>query len=306
MLYTLSEKILPAYFEDFAFGDTFYLHKSINPIPSRTIQALHFHKYLELGICLKGHGVTYIDNRCYRFSEGDMVITPPGLPHLSVAESGMRCDWHWMSIELSKIFGEDGIHQPSLREEMLQHSYSGVFHPWEHPRLAEVIRQIGALEPDSDRWTFMECAFLVGQLLIECSKLGDVDSAAEETISSSVKVAPALAYIRANYADKDAVREERIAQACAMSTSHFRATFKRETGMTVQDFIIQTRLATAAHLLMSTEENVLSVAMESGFGQISCFNRMFFREFGETPTAFRKKFRSYYPAGTADKTEKKP
>ena len=76
--------------------------------------------------------------------------------------------------------------------------------------------------------------------------------------------------------------------------------------MTVQDFIIQTRLATAAHLLMSTDENVLSVAMESGFGQISCFNRMFFREFGETPTAFRKKFRSYYPAGTADKTEKKP
>lgn len=291
MLYTLSDKILPAYFEDFAFGEHFLLHKSINPIPSRPIQALHFHKYLELGICLKGHGDTYIDNRCYRFTEGDVVVTPPDIPHLSVAEPRVQCVWHWISIEPLEMFRRCGFQNIDALNGMLQRSYCGVFHPWEHPRLTDLIRQISEVRLDGSETAILEFTFLTGQLLVECARIGDADDVEDKAMNTITKVLPALTYIRRNYADKEAVKEEQIAKICHMSISHFRATFKKETGMTVRDFIIQTRLATAAHLLMSTDYSVMNVAMESGFGQIACFNRIFSREFLETPTAFRKKFR---------------
>ena len=294
MLYTLSDKIFPVYFQDFLLDERKLLYRSINSIPSRIIQALHYHKYLELGICLQGHGTTYVDNRCYRFSEGDMVVTPSDIPHLSAAEPGTRSVWHWISLDPIEILRKSGLSFMDTLEGMAQRSYSGVFHPWEHPRLADLLRRISEIDLKEGEQAELECIFLAGQLLLECARIGNVDHISDKAASNAIKVTPALAYIRANYADKESMREERIAAVCHMSTSHFRATFKKETGMTVRDFIIQTRLATAAHLLMRTNLNILHIAMETGFGQISCFNRIFSREFGKTPTAFRKKFRSQY------------
>lgn len=292
MLYTLSDKIFPVYFEDFLFDEQKLLYRSINPIPSRSIQALHYHRYLELGICLAGRGITYIDNRCYRFSEGDMVVTPANIPHLSAAEPGVNSTWHWISLNPMEILSKCGFSNMELLEKLSVNGFSGVFHPWEHTQLAELIRKISEVDVKEGELGKLECAFLAGQLLLECVRIGNAEQESSKSITSAVKVAPALSYIRAYYADKEAVKEERIADVCHMSVSHFRATFKKETGMTVRDFIIQTRLATAAHLLMSTDMNVINIAMETGFGQISCFNRIFSREFGKTPTAFRKKFRA--------------
>jgi AraC-like DNA-binding protein len=103
---------------------------------------------------------------------------------------------------------------------------------------------------------------------------------------------PAVLHIRQNYGDKELMQEEVVAGTCYMSTSHFRAVFKKETGMTVRDFIIQTRLVAAAHLLKNTDSSIMDIAAESGFGQVSCFNRSFLKAFGQTPTVFRKKSRA--------------
>ena len=50
------------------------------------------------------------------------------------------------------------------------------------------------------------------------------------------------------------------------------------------------------------KELVDHIAMESGFGQISCFNRSFSKIFGQTPTAFRKNSRN--PANIAEPVER--
>lgn len=110
--------------------------------------------------------------------------------------------------------------------------------------------------------------------------------------AGSAKVMPAVRYIRTHYNDAEAMREEKIAAACDMSCSHLRAVFKRETGLTVRDFVIQTRLVAAAYLLKKTDRNIMDIAMESGFGQISCFNRSFSKYFGQTPSSFRKNTRN--------------
>lgn len=291
MLYTLAEKIMPAYYRDYYNGDYTVIRRNPARLSSNPITALHYHHCVELGICLQGSGTAYVDNRKYNYSAGDLQVMPAGLPHLSMAEKGVPTEWFWISFEPLKILKESGIRHIALLEEMASGSYSGIFHPWEHPQLAEIIYKLRDVPLDQGVETDIACTFLAGQLLQECARIGDIDGTEQPLTDGSVRLMPAVRYIRQNYADKDLMREERIAANCNMSVSHFRAVFKRETGLTVRDFIIQTRLVMAAHLLRNTNNSVIDIAMESGFGQISCFNRIFSREFGETPTAFRKKFK---------------
>jgi AraC-like DNA-binding protein/mannose-6-phosphate isomerase-like protein (cupin superfamily) len=292
MLYTLAERIMPAYYRDYYSGDYSQIRRNPAFLSSNPITALHYHKCVELGICLRGRGITYVDNRKYNYSTGDLQVMPAGVPHLSMAEKGIPTEWFWISFEPLRILKESGICHYAMLEEMAQKSYCGIFHPWEYPQLAELIYKFRDVPLDKGAETDMACTFLAGQLLQECARIGDVDYTEKPLTSNSVKVMPAVLHIRQNYGDKELMREEVVAGTCYMSTSHFRAVFKKETGMTVRDFIIQTRLVAAAHLLKNTDSSIMDIAAESGFGQVSCFNRSFLKAFGQTPTAFRKKSRA--------------
>ena len=288
MLYTLSDKILPAYYRDYYHGDYTQVRRDTSKLTTNPITALHYHQCLELGICVGGSGITYVDNRIYTYSEGDLQVIPAGVPHLSMGNEEDRGTWCWISLEPMRIFREGGLRDMDALQALAESSYAGVFHPWEYPQLAEVLHQFQTLELSGDSAGRLAVLFLTGQLLLECARIGDVDGATQPMTNSSIKVMPAVRYIRTHYADAEAMREEKIAAACNMSCSHLRAVFKRETGLTVRDFVIQTRLVAAAYLLKKTKRCVMDIAMESGFGQISCFNRSFLKAFGQTPTAFRK------------------
>jgi len=50
---------------------------------------------------------------------------------------------------------------------------------------------------------------------------------------------------------------------------------------------LRTRLREAALRLASESDKILDVALDSGFGDVSNFNRAFRSEFGMSPRAFR-------------------
>ena len=293
MDYTLAGRILPAYYRSNYDGEYRPLYGRWNSrLQQNHIEALHYHSCVEIGICLQGSGIVHVEDRIYPFSAGDVQIVPPGVPHLAAAAPDTETRWHWISIEAVRLLEETGFQNATMLQELVEHSFAGVFHPQEYPRLVEIVGKIQELLQTQVLYAREEAVFLVGQLLVECARVGRQTQYESRKRTHAGKLRPAIAYIRKHYPDKEAMREERIAESCNMSTSHFRALFKRETGMSVRDFIIQTRLARAAYLLRSTEMSVLNVALESGFGQASCFNRSFLRSFGQTPTEFRMRVRN--------------
>lgn len=289
MLYILADRILPAYRRNNYYGDYQPVYgKMNNQLHSASIETLHYHSCAEIGICLCGSGITHVDNRIYAFSAGDMQFIPPGVPHFSSAAPNVVTKWHWISLEPLRILKDSGYSGMEQMQKLSEESFAGLFHPWEHPLLADIIHRFRDLVMQDDPYTQLEYVFLSGQLLVECARIGRDRKQEMLNRGYAGKLKPAVQYIREHYPDKEAMREECIAAVCGMSVSHFRAVFKRETGLSVRDFIIQTRLAKAAHMLKNTDASILSVAMESGFGQVSCFNRIFLRTFGQTPTGFRK------------------
>jgi transcriptional regulator GlxA family with amidase domain len=64
--------------------------------------------------------------------------------------------------------------------------------------------------------------------------------------------------------------------------------FRRSTGMTLNEYVSLLRLSYAQALLRKEDANVLRVAMDSGFGSLSAFNKSFRKLAGMSPSNFRR------------------
>ena len=74
-----------------------------------------------------------------------------------------------------------------------------------------------------------------------------------------------------------------------MAQSYFCRQFKKETGMTLTEFISRTRVRMAQErLLAAPGQRVTDIAMETGFGSITQFNVTFRYYAGMSPTQYRK------------------
>ena len=72
-----------------------------------------------------------------------------------------------------------------------------------------------------------------------------------------------------------------------ISKYHFLRVFRRLTGVTPYQYLISARLRRAALALARSRRPVIVVALESGFGDLSTFNKTFRAVFGLTPTQYR-------------------
>lgn len=79
-----------------------------------------------------------------------------------------------------------------------------------------------------------------------------------------------------------------LAGDARLSPYHFLRTFTRVTGVTPHQFALRARLRDAAVRLRTEDARVIDVALDSGFGDVSNFNRAFRAEFGMSPRTYRR------------------
>lgn len=78
-----------------------------------------------------------------------------------------------------------------------------------------------------------------------------------------------------------------LAREARMSPYHFLRTFRSVAGVTPHQYILRMRLRRAAARLRMEPSKIVEIALESGFGDVSNFNRMFRAEFGVSPRMWR-------------------
>lgn len=79
-----------------------------------------------------------------------------------------------------------------------------------------------------------------------------------------------------------------LAREAGLSPYHFLRTFQSLTGVTPYQYVVRTRLRAAALRLSAEPARVIDIALDSGFGDVSNFNRAFRTEFGVSPRAYRR------------------
>jgi AraC family transcriptional regulator len=81
-----------------------------------------------------------------------------------------------------------------------------------------------------------------------------------------------------------------LAAEAHLSPYHFLRVFQSVTGVTPHQYVLRMRLRQAAVRLATESDRVSTIALESGFGDLSNFNRTFRAEFGLSPRAYRRQY----------------
>ena len=98
-----------------------------------------------------------------------------------------------------------------------------------------------------------------------------------------------LLYIRDHYTEGIAVAD--VAKGIGYSVSYFGYIFKKNRGISVNNYISELRLDRAAELLSGTAHSVSYIAERVGFGDANYFSTAFKAKFGISPRQYREEKR---------------
>lgn len=258
----------------------------------RNVQAedypLHWHTAMEIIMPVKNEYTVIIDGTPHTFQEGDIWITPPGTLHeLHAPESGERLIILFDYGLVCNVKGMD-----SLIHSL--HPYA-LINRQEYPKLNEELRSyLSEISREYDnKMPFTEaCIYsLMIQFFVTFGRAsfnasekfpGITTNKQHEYIEKFMNVCN---YITDHCTENISVDD--LANLAGFSKFHFARLFKQFSGMSCYDYLTQKRIAHAETLLIQPNLSITEVAMRSGFGSLSTFNRIFKAAKNCTPSEYK-------------------
>jgi AraC-like DNA-binding protein len=99
-------------------------------------------------------------------------------------------------------------------------------------------------------------------------------------------VRKAMAYVHAHFAEP--LTRQDIARHVGLDADYLTHCFRQELGMTPITYLNRCRIHQARQLLKQTDESITAIALRVGFSDSGYFSRVFRREAGLSPDAFRR------------------
>ena len=104
-------------------------------------------------------------------------------------------------------------------------------------------------------------------------------------VNYSLPVRLACEYIDKNY--QEDINLNKISNYVSLSKNYFCNIFKKETGITIWDYLIRIRMEEAKKMLLETEQKTYEISELVGYDDPSYFGRLFKKYTGFTPIEFR-------------------
>lgn len=247
----------------------------------------HSHRDYELTLILKGKGRRFVGDNISDFNPGDLIFTGPGLPHTWYSEN--KCETILIQFK-GNFLGEEFFSLPELSPlKMFFHKASR--------GLAFDVATVKVVEKMMRK---MEKLSSVKRILLLLEILDTLASSNAYTALSTKQFSMHLqgakekridkvcTYINENYLES--MNLQQISKVASMSSQAFCRFFKHSTGKVFNDYLSELRIAHASMLLIETDKSVSEVCFESGFNNLSNFNRRFSRLKGMSPRQYRNEY----------------
>lgn len=254
----------------------------------------HYHPEYELVVIQKGEGIRLIGDHIERFKEGDMLFLGSYLPH------EWRCDKKYFPPS-GKFLGE------CLVIQFLYNSFGGGFFDLpenlglrnflsdatqgckiqgETKKRIKVLMEKMLDMDDHDRLYILFSIFKVLSQTDEYRLLSSPAFHEPYTTSENHSLKLVIQYIHQNF-QKD-IKVNELLEISNMSNTTFFTSFKKMYRMTFKKYLLNIRIGYACQLLANNTFNISQVAYESGFENLSNFNRQFRAIKQCTPGEYKK------------------
>lgn len=121
-------------------------------------------------------------------------------------------------------------------------------------------------------------------ILVEITRCSDEERERDDRMDERIR--HALQYIKANYYESPGLPV--CAKSCGLSVRHFSELFRKNTGKTFINFLNEYKINMVKEMLETTDKKIATIAFETGFDNLSVFNRTFKNICGMTPQQYRE------------------
>ncbi len=255
----------------------------------------HYHPEYEIVLVLESTGKRFVGSNISIFKPGDLCMIGAYLPHYYrneekyyAKDDSLRA--RSMVIHfLEDFMGSKFLELPecSSIKNLLEKSKRGL--NFGRKTLNKVAPKIEGLQHLMGINRLMELI----QILTILSESEDVQELSNSTMSlqnevDSARINGVLSYIIQNYQEEINLGD--MARLANMSESAFSRYFKKRTRRTFSQFITEIRIEHACKLLVQDKMSISAISVESGFNNLSNFNRQFKMVKQTTPLAYRSSF----------------
>ena len=261
-----------------------------------TLVPLHWHAELEIVVIKKGTGLISVDFDKRTVTSGDIVFIRPGQLH-SIEQYSTRV-MEYENIILKPellISGETDLCArqfitPLMKGELRCAAFLTPAVPG-YPEISDCISHIDYLcERQPNGYQLAVKGFLFQLLFLLISHQQKKSAIPALQTKSLEKIKTILKYVEEHYDEHITIDD--MAALTFYSKSHFMKFFKAHMGTGFIEYLNDYRLTIAERLLRTSDASVLEIAEKSGFDNLSYFNRIFKRKYGQSPRKQRRFYTS--------------
>lgn len=257
----------------------------------------HYHPEIEIVYIFEGTGTLLVGNGVRSFRENDLIMIGPNVPHF------FRSDPHYFEpnstlmsrsvvIHFNPNFWGDSfmkIPESVLLNELFQKAKKGLL-------VGGAVREkVGVLMEEMLNTTGIDKVIQLLSILSYISSSEDVTDLSKTEFNVSLdeyntrRIDMIYSFSLNNFARE--ITLEEVAEVANISVNSFCRYFKTHTRKTYFQFLQELRIGHACKLLAGEKLSISQVAFESGFNNLSHFNRSFKSLMQMKPQAYQRLYR---------------
>ncbi len=256
----------------------------------------HYHNNYEISFITEGTGKRIVADSIEEFQPGDLVFIGSNLPHVWIAEkeqrlfSGRTLEMVFLQFSANILFPQL-LSLPEFRyvKKALELSERGIQIVGQTlNEVSEIMLQLPYLKGFDRINHFYRLMDIIGK------SDTNIPLASEEYLRkrftpANRRIALLNDYLMTHY--REEIDLKKLAELVSMAEGSLCRFFKMHVGTSIFDYLNQIKVEFACKLLMDQELTIVDACLDSGFNNLSHFNKQFRKNTGVTPTEYRKRFR---------------
>ncbi|AQG81153.1 AraC family transcriptional regulator [Spirosoma montaniterrae] len=253
----------------------------------------HYHPEYELTFVVKGHGRRFVGDHVEPFSDGDLILIGPDMPHFwrsddDFYQNDPDVQSEWVVLQFPAAFSQNvltNLPEASAVLNLLNRARYGLrFSP---EASAAVAHQIEGFTNLSGLTQVLSVLQVLDQLAADrdAHLLASEGYQLAPGVAETERMKRVLEFMLAHF--REEIRVEQIASVAGMAPAAFCRYFKKRTKKPFVEYLNELRISHARKMLANADVSVGQVGLDCGFNNVSHFHRQFKLHTGMTPLRYQ-------------------
>ncbi|HPT22057.1 MAG TPA: AraC family transcriptional regulator [Bacteroidales bacterium] len=255
----------------------------------------HYHNNYEISFITEGSGKRLVADSIADFQPGDMVFIGRNLPHVWIADKEIKSPSNRTLEMVFLQFTSDVLCRPLLNlpefryvAKALALSERGIQIVGQTlNEVSEIMLQLPYLNSFDRMLHFYKMMDIIGKSDTNIG-LASKKYLRARFNTGNKRIETIHNFLMNNYLEN--VDLKSLAGLVNMAEGSLCRFFKMEMGITIFEYLNQIKTEFACNLLMDGSLSIMEVCFDSGFNNLSHFNKQFRKATGMTPSEYRKRF----------------